>query len=188
METKDDIAVGSEDQDKSGTNNQQVKMVPESDLIAAKRSLETKVQEKDSEITTLKSDLGTEKAAREAAESKVSDVEALTASVEELKVNITTLTGERDAATTSLEGLSTKLLETRRASLVSYGYPVEKVNDMNEEGLRALESVAGQMKTKVDPPLIRGMGINDGGGGTQEGKSALEKIGAGLPDKINNSA
>ena len=160
--------------DKSDNTDTSAKTVPESDLIALKQSLEAQVKEAigtaeavRKQLAEVTASLGTERAARTAAEAKAKELEP---KIQEL----TKLQETHQATTKQLADLKTAQLEQRRQALIVRGVDSAKAKTLDEAAIAVLEAhlPATRATSGFD---ARGTG-SDGGGK----KSALEHIRAGL--------
>lgn len=172
MTTKSSAANG----DTSGNNGTSPKMVPESDLIALKQSLEARIQEAqgvaDSAAKQLEeatASLSKERAATIAAEAKVKGLEPQTKTLAELE-------GRYKVAQEKLSKLELAQLDQRRQALVSRGVDPEKAKTLDEAAIAVLEL---NLPAKTVIPS-KGFDVKGSGGVDITGLSARELIRTGF--------
>jgi hypothetical protein len=158
----------------SGNNDTSLRMVPESDVQAVKRSLEAKVAEAETKVNehaeALKQaqiDLDQERVGRKSAEERVQQVDALTVERDEAKT-------VADKAQSDYAKLLETNLETARTTLIrDYKLSPDKVNTMS------LEQTALLIDTLPTPnnhiPTPNNIDMSGNGGGT-ENLSARDRL------------
>lgn len=164
------------------------KMVPESDLLAVKSGLQK-------DIDSLKSQLADTRGRHDVtaadASAKAARIATLEAELAEASTSITKveeLTQALAASETSRGEMATKLLETKRASLVKdYGYKPEDLKDATLDQLVLYEDAAAKLGGR---PASNGNGRpgydrggSSGGADSREGMTTQEMISSSL-DKL----
>ena len=158
-----------------------MKTVPESDLIALKKSHETELAESKASVEQLTKDVASERAAKDAAETLAKEVPTL-------RESLTTLTSERDvakagetAAVAKQEEMTTSSLNTRKNFLkTTHNIDESKLTDLDESQLSALESVLPGVSKPAAPNGANLDLTPSGGSGDSSKLSSREKIAAGL--------
>jgi len=166
------------------------KMVPEKDLIAAKKAAESRLERAKTElqetIDSLEENLDSEKKSRLTAESSTSKVEKELAKAKKASEELDKVTLERDQATKSRDELSKSVVDLTRQRILD-GFKlkedvVKKVEGMETlEELKAYAGVLADVGEKREP----GQKFDAGGGGgvDTEGKSGMTMIKEGLAEK-----
>jgi vacuolar-type H+-ATPase subunit I/STV1 len=174
MEDEQTSAADENQPDDSGAS---VKTVPESDLISLKQSLKTKAQESKvaleeaaKQLTQATDSLGQERAAKEAAEAKVQELEPTV-------TELATLKAEHATTETALNTLKEAQLNLRREALVTRGIDSEKVKTLDEAAIVVLEANLPAQTKKVPG---NGFDINGSGSGDLTGLSGRALIKAGV--------
>ncbi len=179
----DDSTPGGDTPDKSGAS---VKTVPESDLIALKKTHEAEIAELKTQVETLTKDVTSERVAKEAAETLSSEIPTL-------RENITTITAERDAAKVAETAAVTKqdemvasALTTRREFLkTTHKLDDAKVKDLDESQLSALEAILPDVSkaaaTALNPKNLD-LGSSNGSGDASK-LTSRDKIAQGIASR-----
>ena len=166
------------------TSGGNVKTVPESDLIAVKKTHETELADIKSQLETVTKEVASERTAKEAVETKLSGFS-------DLQETLTTITTERDAANSSLAEstakvteMVTKALNQRRDFLkTTHKLDDAKVKDLDESQLSALEAILPGV-SKVAAPNGANLDLTPpGGSGDATKLSSREKIAQGVASR-----
>ena len=174
------IAGGSPEGDPPATSapdpNQGRKMVPESDLIAVKKSLEDKVGKLETTVAEAQriasehyQNLVSERASGEAARTQLQTLQESVQVLEDLK---TQLAASRQAGEDAVK----RLLDLRKDTIMtSYNVPKTVLDGKNQHELDVLEEALKLSGAK------KGSGIDTGGGvGASSTKTSRDKILSGL--------
>ena len=166
------------------TSGGNVKTVPESDLIAVKKTHETELADIKSQLETVTKEVASERTAKEAVETKLSGFS-------DLQETLTTITTERDAANSSLAEstakvteMVTKALNQRRDFLkTTHKLDDAKVKDLDESQLSALEAILPGV-SKVPAPNGANLDlVPPGGSGDNAKLSSRDKIAQGVASR-----
>ena len=156
----------------AGNNGASNGTVPESDLIALKRSHASEVTELNEKITKLTSDMDALTTARTAVEAQLKEAE-------EVKAQLSTANAKVEETTKTLAETSAKLSETRRSQLMErHGLKEDSLKDMSEDQLDALEKVLPAVKTEAPDP--KNLDAGSGPNAPPADLSARETIAASL--------
>lgn len=159
--------------------NQGRKMVPESDLIAVKKSLEGKVGELEGKLSEAQrvasehyQNLVSERASGEDAKVQLRNLQESVRVLDDLKTQL-------DASRTAGEEAINKLLDYRKSTLMTtYNVPKTTLDGKNQHELDVLEEALQLSGAR------RGSGIDTGGGGgSSSTRTSREKILAGLDSR-----
>lgn len=168
--TQDQSSAGSDNQ--NGNNGASAKTVPESDLIALKQSLESKVaeagqkaQELETQLATAQSTLEQERAGHKPVEEKAQQVDQLTEELTKAK-------SELDTTSQAYNSLLSQTNESLGQRLIDdYHLPKEKVDALSlEEKRKFLETLPAPSRTNPNHYDL-------GGGGTGSDTSTLSSRG-----------
>lgn len=157
------------------------KYIPESDLIAAKKGLESQVSDLQGQVTTVRTDLDakhqallSETAARQRAESSLSDQSKLSEQIKALQKELGDATKSRDEHKATLVELK-RLSVAQRSNI-----PMDQLATKTEAQLDALDEALKLVKPGPGQPGYDG---GTGGTGGTERLTGRQQIKAGLKDR-----
>lgn len=159
----------------NNTPSTPVGMVPESDLMAVKRSLTGQLDE-------LRAQLDQERAARTAAEGKASQVTDLEARIADLSSKV------QAAAEKEAQAAAAALQASKDALQKRYNLTVEDVQDLDARELAVLERTLSKVSPNAARPPAgspRGYGVEGSGEGNPfENLRGMDKISAALKNGL----
>lgn len=176
----------------NGDNGNDKKMVPESQLIAAKKAAESRLEraktELQGEIDALEKDIDSEKKSRLTAESSISKVEKELTAAKKASEELDKVTLERDQATKSRDELNKSVIDLTRQRILA-GFKVSEDVQKKLEGMKTLEELKTYAGVLEDVGDKREPGQKfDGGGGSggpvdTKGKTGMTLIKQGLAER-----
>ena len=182
----DDSTLEGDGSDNNGTSDSKpgVKTVPESDLIALKKTHGTELADLKTQLDTVTKEVVTERTAKEVVETRLSELPGLQESLVEARSSLDLANTSLAEAKTINEGMVTKALDQRREFLkTTHKLDDAKVKDLNESQLTALEAILPSV-SKVSAPNGANLDIlPSGGSGDSSNLSARDKIRQGVASR-----
>lgn len=160
------------------------KMVPEKDLIAAKKSAESKIKKLEDQLESLKSEKDSEYQTRLSTEGSLKKLESELAKAKTSLEELTKVKADLDQATKSRDELSNSVIDLTRKSILE-AYDISEDVQKKLEGMKTLEelqSYAGVLADvgKKREPGQRFAGAAGGKGVDITGKTGRQLIKEGL--------
>ena len=176
---------GKEEQAKTPPEGDKPKMVPESDLLAVKNSLGEKLTKAEQAAATAIADAEAAKASLSEAqqskyqlEARVTELETQVKDGTSSKEELERVKGDLTNANKSVEGLTTKVLESRRRELVAtFSLNPEVVKDKTLEQLDSFEEA---LKAVAAAKGIGNFAVGGVTGGGQAPTTGRQKMQAGF--------